>query len=49
MTHDKLTAILPRQDRFARVVTGKLPEAEFAFVDEVFKSNRTNLPRSSRS
>jgi MoxR-like ATPase len=23
------------QDRFARVVTGKLPEAEFAFVDEM--------------
>ena len=24
------------QDRYARVVTGKLPEAHFAFVDEVF-------------
>lgn len=31
------------QDRFARVTTGKLPEAEFAFVDEVFKSNSAIL------
>ena len=31
------------QDRFARVVTGKLPEAEFAFVDEVFKANSSIL------
>jgi MoxR-like ATPase len=31
------------QDRFARVVTGKLPEAEFAFVDEVFKANSAIL------
>ena len=31
------------QDRFARVVTGKLPEAEFAFIDEVFKSNSAIL------
>src|SRR5512135_2124082 len=27
------------QDRFARVTIGKLPEAEFAFVDEIFKAN----------
>ena len=27
------------QDRFARVVAGKLPEADFAFVDEIFKAN----------
>src|ERR1700730_17860249 len=26
------------QDRFERVVAGKLPEAEFAFVDECFKA-----------
>ena len=31
------------QDRFARVVTGKLPEAEFAFIDEVFKANSAIL------
>src|ERR671939_812042 len=31
------------QDRFARVVTGKLPEAEFAFVDEVWKSSSAIL------
>lgn len=31
------------QDRFARVTTGKLPEAEFAFIDEVFKSNSAIL------
>jgi MoxR-like ATPase len=31
------------QDRFARVTSGKLPEAEFAFVDEVFKANSAIL------
>jgi MoxR-like ATPase len=31
------------QDRFARVTAGKLPEAEFAFVDEVFKANSAIL------
>jgi len=31
------------QDRYARVVTGKLPEAEFVFVDEVFKSSSAIL------
>jgi MoxR-like ATPase len=31
------------QDRFARVTTGKLPEAEFALVDEVFKANSAIL------
>ena len=31
------------QDRYARVVTGKLPEAQFAFVDEVFKANSAIL------
>ena len=30
-------------DRFARVTTGKLPEAEIAFVDEIFKSNSAVL------
>src|SRR4029078_1343540 len=32
-----------RQDRFERVVACKLPEAEFAFVDEVFKANSAIL------
>jgi MoxR-like ATPase len=31
------------QDRFARVTTGKLPEAEFGFIDEVFKSSSATL------
>jgi MoxR-like ATPase len=31
------------QDRFLRVTTGKLPEAEFAFVDEIFKANSAIL------
>ena len=31
------------QDRFVRVVAGKLPEAEFAFVDEIFKANSAIL------
>jgi len=31
------------QDRFARVTAGKLPEAEFAFIDEIFKSNSAVL------
>ena len=31
------------QDRFTRVTSGKLPEAEFAFVDEIFKSNSAVL------
>lgn len=31
------------QDRFSRVTTGKLPEAQFAFIDEVFKSNSAIL------
>lgn len=31
------------QDRFARITTAKLPEAEMAFVDEVFKGNSAIL------
>lgn len=31
------------QDRFLRVTTGRLPEAQFAFVDEVFKSSSAIL------
>ena len=31
------------EDRFARVIQGKLPEAEFAFVDEIFKANSAIL------
>ncbi len=31
------------QDRFTRLTTGKLPEAEFAFVDEIFKANSAIL------
>lgn len=30
-------------DRFMRVTTGKLPEAEIAFLDEVYKSNTPTL------
>jgi MoxR-like ATPase len=30
-------------DRFARVTAGKLPEAQFGFVDEVFKANSAIL------
>src|SRR6266542_2166206 len=31
------------QDRFKRVLTGKLPEAQFAFIDECFKANSAIL------
>src|SRR3954471_7668808 len=31
------------QDRFSRVIAGKLPEANFAFVDEIFKANSAIL------
>jgi MoxR-like ATPase len=31
------------QDKFARVVSGKLPESEFAFIDEIFKANSAIL------
>lgn len=31
------------QDRFARVTTNKLPEAEFGFVDEIFKASSAIL------
>jgi MoxR-like ATPase len=31
------------QDHYARITTGKLPEAEFAFIDEVFKANSAIL------
>src|SRR5919198_5882319 len=31
------------QDRYERVTAGKLPEAEFCFVDEVFKSSSAIL------
>ena len=31
------------QDRFVRVTAAKLPETEFAFVDEIFKSNSAVL------
>ncbi len=31
------------KDRYSRVVTGKLPEAHFAFADEVFKANSAIL------
>lgn len=32
-----------KEDKFRRVTTGALPEANLAFVDEIFKSNATNL------
>jgi MoxR-like ATPase len=31
------------QDRYQRVVTGKLPEAEFAFIDEIFRASSAIL------
>ncbi len=31
------------QDRFVRVTAGKLPETQFAFIDEIFKSNSAVL------
>jgi MoxR-like ATPase len=31
------------QDKFARVITGKLPGSEFAFIDEIFKANSAIL------
>lgn len=31
------------QDRFSRITSGKLPDAEFGFVDEVFKANSAIL------
>jgi MoxR-like ATPase len=31
------------QDRFMRVTTGKLPESEFAFIDEIWKSSSAIL------
>lgn len=37
----KLSAL--REDRFERNTTGMLPEAEVAFIDEVFKSNSAVL------
>jgi MoxR-like ATPase len=32
-----------KQDKFTRVTTGKLPEAEVVFLDEIFKSNAAVL------
>ena len=31
------------QDRYQRVVTGKLPEAQFAFIDEIFRASSAIL------
>ena len=32
-----------KEDRYVRVITGKLPEADYAFVDEVFKGSSAIL------
>src|SRR3954453_22943983 len=32
-----------KEDRFLRVTTGKLPEADYAFIDEVFKASSAIL------
>ena len=32
-----------KEDRFVRVTKGKLPEADFAFIDEVFKGSSAIL------
>src|SRR3954465_5285107 len=32
-----------KEDRYRRITTGKLPEADFAFVDEVFKASSAIL------
>ncbi|QVL34881.1 AAA family ATPase [Telmatocola sphagniphila] len=32
-----------KEDRFQRITNGKLPEADFAFVDEVFKASSAIL------
>jgi MoxR-like ATPase len=32
-----------KEDRYARITTGRLPEADFAFVDEIFKSSSAIL------
>ena len=32
-----------KEDRFVRVTTGKLPEADFVFLDEIFKGNSAIL------
>jgi MoxR-like ATPase len=31
-----------KEDRYVRITTGKLPEAEFAFLDEVFSATRSS-------
>jgi hypothetical protein len=32
-----------KSDRFIRVTAGKLPEAEYCFLDEVFKASSANI------
>ena len=32
-----------KEDRYARITTGRLPEADFAFVDEIFKASSAIL------
>jgi MoxR-like ATPase len=41
--HGSISLKALEEDRFCRVTKGKLPEAEFAFVDEIFKANSAIL------
>src|SRR4029077_16234486 len=38
-----VSLIALKEDKYVRVTTGKLPEADFAFVDEVFRASSAIL------